>query len=153
MTAPQRRTLKFETLDAMLEDARQVVTHPHVTVGNWTEGQILDHLTRTIDCGFDGFGFQAPLWIRLFIKPFRNSVLVKPMKSGYRLPQQAVNLQPESDVPSDEALSRFESSVERLKTEDPLQLHPFMGRLTPVEYRLLNLRHGELHLSFIVPTQ
>ena len=153
MTAPQRRTLRFETLDEMLDDARDVVRRPHVTVGNWTDGQILDHLARTMNCGFDGFGFQAPLWIRLMIKPFRNGLLVKPMKSGYRLPNDAVNLQPEADVSSEDALSRFERSVERLKAEDPQQLHPFIGRLTPEEYRRLNLRHGELHLSFIVPTE
>jgi len=153
MATQARRTLRFDSLDAMLDDARQAVARPHATVGNWTAGQILDHLTKAMDGGFDGFGFQSPLLIRLLVKPFRNGLLVKPMRSGFRLPRRAATLLPPDTVPEADALARFERSVERLKSHSPTHIHPIMGRLTAEEYRLLNLRHAELHLSFIVPAE
>lgn len=137
----------------MLADARAAVERPYATVGQWSAGQIFDHLARAIDCSFDGFGFRAPLWIRLLVKPFRNSALVRPMRAGFQLPNRAAVLLPADAVPVEDALRRLEHSVRRLQTEDPLHEHPVLGRLTPEEYRRLHLRHSELHLGFIVPTQ
>jgi hypothetical protein len=153
MNHPPRRTLRFESLDAMLNDARAVVQRPHVTVGNWTTGQILDHVARVMDCAFDGFDFRLPFWIPWLVKPFRNRFLVQPLRSGVRLPRRAANLLPSEPVTTEEALARLERSVERLKSQNPTQLHPVLGRLTSDEHRRLNLRHAELHLSFIVPAE
>ena len=136
----------------MLTDTRQVVTHSHATSGQWTAAQILDHLARAIDCSFDGFGFSFPLWIRMLVRPFRNGVLVRPMRAGFRMPKRSAVLRPPETATLDTALARFERSTERLKSENPQQPHPVLGLLSPQEYRLLHLRHAELHLSFILPT-
>jgi hypothetical protein len=149
---PQRRTLRFSSLDDMLADARQVVASPHTTTGQWTAAQILDHIARAIDCSLDGFGFSAPLWIRMLVRPFRNGVLVRPMRAGFRLPRRGAVLLPQTAITLDDALARLETSAARLKTENAEQPHPVLGSLTPEEYRLLHLRHAELHLSFILPS-
>jgi hypothetical protein len=150
-TKLQRRQLRFKTLDEVVADARAIVSSPHTTVGRWSAGQILDHLASGIECAFDGYGFQAPLLIRLAVRPFRNSVLVRPMRAGFRLPKRGAILLPSDTVSTEQALARLENCTERLKSANPTQPHPVLGRLTPHEYRLLHLRHSELHLSFIVP--
>lgn len=136
----------------MLEDARHVVAGPFTTTGHWTAAEIFDHLARAFDGSLDGYGFVAPLWLRLLVRPFRNGILVKPMKSGIRLPARAATLLPAKDASTEEALAHLERSAQRLKSEKPEHFHPIMGRLTPEEYLLLHLRHAELHLGFIVPT-
>lgn len=149
---PQRRTLRFSSLDEMLTDTRQVVGNSHVTTGQWTAAQILDHLSRAIDCSFDGFGFSAPLWIRILVRPFRNGLLLRPMRAGFRVPQRGAVLLPSDAVTLEDALARLERSTTRLQNERPEQPHPVLGVLSPQEYRLMHLRHAELHLSFILPT-
>ncbi|MBL8849394.1 MAG: DUF1569 domain-containing protein [Planctomycetaceae bacterium] len=151
-STPQRRQLRFHTLDDIVDDARAIVNAPHATLGQWSAGQILDHLAAGIECAFDGYGFRAPLLIRLLVRPFRNGVLVKPMRAGFRLPKRGAILLPKDTVDTQQALARLERCTERLKAENPTQPHPVLGYLSAPDYRLLHLRHSELHLSFIVPT-
>ena len=80
-----------------------------------------------IDCAFEGFGFQAPLLIRLAVRPFRNGILVKPMRAGFRLPKRGAILLPNDIVSIEHALARLERCTERLKVEDPTHLHPVLG--------------------------
>jgi hypothetical protein len=43
-------------------------------------------------------------------------------------------------------------AIERFKTETPTAPHPFLGRMkNKEEYILLQLRHSELHMSFVHP--
>lgn len=148
---PRRRTLQFDTLSDVLADARDVVHRPHTTVGRWTCAQILEHLAVAMDLSFDGYGFQAPWWIRLLTLPVRNRFLVRPMPAGVRLPRRAAILLPRETVSEEVALQHLERSIARFDAESPGQPHPVFGRLTPDEYRLLHLRHCELHQSFVIP--
>ena len=50
-----RRTLHFSDFSQLLADAEFVATHPCRTIGNWSVGQILDHLAVGANCPFDGF--------------------------------------------------------------------------------------------------
>lgn len=147
-----RRTLRFESLDAILDDAEQLAARPHRVLGHWSLGQILDHLARNIDCFFTGFGFQAPWLVRWTLGPLlKRRILTRGMAAGFRLPKRAAVLLPEPAVATDEGLRHLRSAIERLRRETPTHPHPVLGRLTADEVRRLTQRHAELHLSFVVP--
>jgi hypothetical protein len=149
----QRRTLHYATLDELLRDAEQLASNGHRTTGKWTYGQILEHLAMGSDCFFDGFGFMAPWWARWFIAPLvRGQFLNKTMRAGFQLPKQAERLLPQGDVAVEPALDHLRRSLARFQAETPAAPHPFLGRLrSKDEYIALQLRHSELHMSYVHP--
>lgn len=146
----KRRTLRFSTLPEIVRDAEMLLPN-HVTVGDWSFGQICEHLAKTMNGSIDGLDFQAPWFARWFIAPLmKKSLLTKPMSAGFRLPPNARPILPGDSVSAESGLQQLKAAVERLQQEAPRASHPFLGRLTSEEWIQLHLRHAELHLSFIV---
>lgn len=150
-----RRKLQFADFSQLLADARQMAHTPVRTLGNWSAGQILDHLAEAANCPFDGYGsLRAPWYLRYFVVPFiKNNVLTRPMSPGFNLPQKATELLPQSDITPQEAYVKLERALARFATEIPRYPHPLLGTLAFQEWVALTLRHSEMHLSFIVPAE
>lgn len=68
--AAGRRELHYGSLDELLADAEQIAAGPYKTIGNWTYGQILTHLTEAMESTLDGFSFRAPLPMRVVVRLF-----------------------------------------------------------------------------------
>lgn len=146
-----RRTVRYSTLSDIIQDAEQLLGSHH-TVGNWDFGQICQHLAKTMNCTFDGFGFQAPWFARWLIAPFvKNSLLIKPMRAGFKLPESGKTLLPDDNVSVEAGLRQLTAAIERYSHETPTAPHPFLGKMASEEVVQLQLRHAELHMSFIVP--
>lgn len=151
----ERRTLHFDTIDDILTDVERLAAGEHTTVGNWTFAQILEHLTGTINCSFDGFSFKAPWPLRFLAGNFmKKGFLSKPMKSGYKLPKTGGRLIPQEDGGKLEAaLADFRAAIDRLKNNEPTQDNPVFGPMSPEDWDKLHKRHSELHLSFVRPVE
>ncbi len=148
MSRAARRTLHYATLSDVVRDAERLVTD-HVTVGNWSFGQILQHLAKTMDASLDGFGFQASWFARWLIAPLvKNSVLTKPLTPGFKLPASATSILPDEQISVDDGLRQLKAAVDRVSHETPGADHPFLGKLATEEWMQLHLRHAELHMSF-----
>lgn len=146
-----RRTVRYSTFSDVVQDAEHLLGNHH-TVGNWSFGQICQHLARTMEAMIDGFGFMAPWWARWFIAPFvKNSFLIKPMKPGFKVPKAGAALLPNDSVTAEEGLRQLKAAIQRLAHETPSAPHPFLGKLASEEVIQVQLRHCELHMSFIVP--
>jgi hypothetical protein len=145
-----RRTVRYATLSEVIHDAEQLVGNHH-TVGQWSFGQICQHLAKTMNASIDGFGFTAPWWVRWVLAPMiKNSFLTKPMKPGFKLPQRGAALLPDDTVTAEDGLRQLKAAVERLNHELPNAPHPAFGLLATEEAMQMHLRHCELHMSFIV---
>ncbi len=148
-----RRTVHYATLSEVVQDAEHLIGNHH-TVGKWSFGQICQHLAKSMNASIDGFGFQAPWFIRWLIAPMlKNSFLIKPMKPGFKLPKKATALLPDDSVTAEEGLRQLKAGVERLAHETPTASHPAFGKMASEEVMQLHLRHSELHMSFIVPSE
>jgi len=146
----ERRTLHYESLDNFSQDAETLAAGKYETVGSWSYGQILTHLAKTLNASIDGFGFKAPWLVRTLIAPvMKGRFLNKPMPSGFKLPKNAAALIPPDGVTTDEGLAALRKALARFADETPGAAHPFMGKMTPTEWRHLHLRHAELHMSFV----
>ena len=151
--AAKRRTIRFSTLAEIVRDAESLLPQ-HTTVGNWSFGQICEHLAKMMHGSIDGLDFQAPWFARWFIAPLvKNSMLTRPLSAGFRLPPGAKPVLPSDAVSPESGLAQLKAAVERLEREAPGASHPFLGRLSSEEWKQLHLRHAELHLSFIVASQ
>lgn len=149
-----RREVRFGRLTDVLADLDWLERNECVSVGNWSIGQILNHLGLAVVGYFDGFGFRASWLSRTVIAPLlKNYVLTRPMRPGFRLRSSAGRLAHPEDLALPVAFASLRSAIARLECELPSHPHPFFGRLCREEVVALTLRHCELHLSFIVPKE
>lgn len=144
-----RRDIQYSSFDELLEDARRLAESPHRTVGNWSYGQILHHLTLSLHGSIDGFGYNAFWLVRLFARIFfKKKMLESGMPPGSKIAKKMQRLEPH-EMPVDDAIEQLAVAVERFKTNPKRAPSPVFGQLAPTEVNQLELRHAELHMSFV----
>jgi hypothetical protein len=151
-TVETRRDVHYDSFQDLVEDAESLAADECKTVGNWTFAQILFHVTAGLHAAVDGFGFVAPWPMRVMAKLLMKKKFLKtPVPAGYEIPTKLKAKFAPQDLPLDEALADLRAAVERLETTDARAPHPFFGKVTRDESDKLQLRHAELHMSFVVP--
>jgi hypothetical protein len=147
---PTRRRVRYSSLDEVVADAQRAVGAKAATTGNWSLGQILEHLATAQDKMIDGFGFSTPWPVRTLGRLFfKKRVLTKGLTPGFRLNPKAAAVLVPGETDAAAALEHFRRSTERLKTEQQRSAHPFLGPMTVEECDQMCLRHAELHMSFV----
>ena len=144
-----RRHLAFARLEDVMPDVERLLAG-HVTVGQWSLGQICSHLALTIQFSMDGFPEQAPWLVRKTLgvlarrRVFRTGRLPK----GVRVPE-AYSPQPSLDVAGEAAalhisIGRFRSLTASLAE------HPLLGPMSQEQWERFHCIHCAHHLSFAV---
>ena len=148
---PQRRTIRFDNHQEIVDEAQRLIDNGHEARDNWTLGQILEHLARGNESTYEGFDFSVPWLVRTFIGPLmKNRFIYSSMPAGYKFRTKTV-LEPPADVDATAALEHLSVTLKRLSGEAPTHPHPLIGYLSHDEWKNLALRHAELHLSFVHP--
>ena len=153
-TVKNRRTLHFSSMDEIADDVEALARGKVKALGNWSSGQILEHLAKTMDGSIDGMKFKFPWWFSFPAKVlFKNRFLTRPMPAGWNLKgDQAKALLP-PETTWENGLHHFRQSIARQQSEEHRAPHPVLGRLTRDEWSQLHCRHSELHLSFLQPEE
>ena len=145
---PNRRSVRYSSLSELLSDAEKLAASDVRTLGNWSYGQILRHLAMSINSSIDGTGFMLPgpaRWLmRLMMK---KRFLTQPIPAGFR--SVATFIPPETSV--EDGLAALRVAIERQLQESNRALHPAFGKLSNAEWDAFNLRHSEMHMSFVEP--
>ena len=147
-TAPCRK-VRYGSFDEVVSDAERAVREKAGTTGNWSLGQILEHLALANEKTIDGFGFQAPFPVRMIGPLFKKRLLERGLTPGFQLSKKGSQALVPGETDADAALEHFRHSVKRLQSEAKRSPHPFLGRMSIDESNRLCLRHAELHLSFV----
>jgi uncharacterized protein DUF1569 len=147
-----RRRLRFDSLDDVEAEVERLARHRNVrAVGNWSNGQVLQHLATTMNNSIDGFPSFVPAPVRLMLRLFmKRRFLTKSMPPGFKLPANAGNMLP-PPTSWEAALGNFRGALQRVKTEARRSPHPAFGPMSVDEWNQVHCRHSELHLSFLVP--
>ncbi|MEZ5939907.1 MAG: DUF1569 domain-containing protein [Planctomycetaceae bacterium] len=146
-----RRELRYETFDELLADAEQQAGAETVALGNWSKGQIFRHLAMAIDTMIDGppFKLWAPVrWLLAFF--LKKRMMARTLDPGFKLPKSASAFLPPETSPQ-EGLELLRKAIQRIKATDDRAMHGGLGYLTKEEWDAFQLRHCEMHMSFIVP--
>jgi hypothetical protein len=145
-----RRQLRSTSYDELLADARSLASCPTRQLGNWSLGQICEHLAQGIGVALDGPPFKPSWFVRTLGPLLKKRYISRPMPPGFKLPRKAGRLIP---APTDAAqgLAALENAIARLERTDERLPHFVFGPMTRDEWDQLNFRHAEMHLSFIVP--
>lgn len=153
-TAP-RRTLNLRTFEDISKELDRIeAAHAAGRIGhtgNWTPGQIMQHVSKFMVRALDGFEGSAPLPVRLMGWMLRPMFLGnKPMPSGYKLPPDAAVLLPGDDVTFEQGLAAIRAPLERVrKGERMTQRSPLLGKMTHEQWEGLHAKHASMHFGFI----
>ena len=147
--------MKYATLEDLLRDVERIESAEREgrlqAHGTWTPGQVLGHVAAWIEYGYDGYPMQPPPWIiRLILRWQVKKYLRNGMPSGVRIPKVAAGTFGVDVMPLAEGADRLRKAVARLKAGEPARFDsPAFGPMSHEERIQLNLRHAELHLSFL----
>ncbi len=146
-----RRRVHYDTYDDALADAEQLASGEVRTLGNWSYGQILRHLAMAVDTMIDGAPFRIPKPVQFMMRLLmKKRMLRETLSPGFRLPKRASALVP-PDTSVEEGLQMLRTAIERLSTESKRAPHAGFGVMTPEEWDQFQLRHFEMHMSFVLP--
>jgi hypothetical protein len=154
----QRRQLRFESIaDCRAEvqrllaaDARGQLTR----TGNWTPGQIFSHVAAWINYGYEGYPMKPlPSFVQWLLRLSLRKIYRDGMRPGVRIPGIKQGTTGMDDMPVAEAGERLLKALERLEQNpDAPHISPAFGKMSHADRITLNLRHAELHLSFLHAT-
>ena len=152
----QRRKLRFDSLDEISVDVERLAAAKELNVlGNWSAGQVFKHLAIVMHGAIDGLNIQPPWMMRIALPILllfmKSRFLTKSMPAGIQLPSEAAKVLQPSACSITEGLDAIRTGLARLKSDSHREVHPFLGKLSNDEWDMLQCRHCELHLSFLVP--
>lgn len=148
-----RRELHFSAMQDIQADVEYLDSgDPPRTSGNWTAGQIVQHVSRFIGFSIDGFPeARLALPLRVLGRLLRGRVLVNPLRSGFRFPRRFEFLAPTPGITWEDAVAGFRETMARLATEKMTATSPVLGRLSHEQWVQFHCRHAEMHFSFMHP--
>lgn len=148
---PQLRQVHFSTFDELLDDTRRLHAAGYRRGGQWTLGQICEHLAYFIEGSVQGFSLRIPWFVRAIARRFFLPSMLKhgKMRPGLATPQRPL---PEPAADESPAVERLRRAVEQFESHvGPYAPSPIFGRLTPDDWRRLHLIHAAHHLAFLEP--
>jgi hypothetical protein len=150
-----RRTLHFDTLDQILDDLETLAKSREIrALGNWSPGQIFQHLANVMNGSIDGFKSKLAAPLRLLLRLFfKNKLLNGRMEPGFKLGKKAAEEFIPPATSTEDGIVSIRHALHRLKSETNMVPSPFLGPLTYDEWTQLHCRHSELHLSFLLPVE
>jgi len=151
-SVPGRRRLHFTSYEEMLNDVHALASRPTRVLGNWSLGQICMHLAAGINAGVDGAPFQPAWYFRLIGPLIKGWVISRPMSPGFKLPSNAGAFLP-APVSTTEGVAALEQAIARFRNTTDLKPHAVFGPMSREQWDLLQMRHGEMHLSFVLPAE
>jgi hypothetical protein len=145
-----RRSVRYASFDELLADARRLAASEPRALGNWSQGQIYDHLARSMNASIDGAGFSIAAPLRWIASRFlKRRFLERGLPAGFKAPPRAKKYMP-GETSTPDGLAALEAAIDRLGHETTRMPHPAFGEMTREEWDQLHLRHAELHMSFLV---
>lgn len=150
-----RRKLRFSSLADLRAEVDRIAASERAgtlrRAGNWTAGQTIGHLATWMSFCWTPCPLKPPWFVRLIVGRMKNRYLNVGMRPGVRIPRVEGGTVGTKPMKLDEAVADYKAAIDRLERENPACPSPLFGMLTRDEATRLNLRHAELHLSFLHP--
>ncbi|GAB4136073.1 MAG: DUF1569 domain-containing protein [Planctomycetaceae bacterium] len=142
-----RRNVRYESLDEFLNDAKRLAQSEVRTLGNWSQGQIYEHLARSLNSSIDGMGFSLAAPLRWMLTIFmKRKFLKKEIPAGFKSTDKFI---PEK-TSVEAGLASLENAIVRQQQETKRVPHPAFGNIGLEGWNDFHLRHAEMHMSFLV---
>jgi hypothetical protein len=145
-----RRTLTFSGLHDLMPEVDRLLDG-YRQAGNWSLGQICNHLGSSMILCVEGFPEAAPWPIRASLgrivkrKILRSGV----MPAGARLPER---FSPRPGLDDRAEAEAYRATINAFSAHrGPVSPHPFFGPMTYDDWSRLHTIHAAHHLGFLLP--
>ena len=154
---PERRQLRFQTLDDVEQDCRMLMDRGYTALGNWNLAQTCLHLNEWMRYSIDGYPrtwlpMRFVFWLVRLTMGRR--MLKKILREGFKpgTPTLGATVFAADSQPDLEAVNELVATIQRMQAHNGAFLRsPLFGDMTREEVEALELRHCEHHLSFLIP--
>jgi hypothetical protein len=150
-----RRPLRFDSLADLRRELQSLAAQPYQRAGNWSLGQVCQHLRVMIDMSMDGYPMRVGWHLRM-LAPVMRFIFARmsSMPAGLKGPADLMPAAAERvDEHDHEQLQLLLATLDRYEAfSEPLKPSPLLGRLSRAQWDRLHRIHAAHHLSFIVPT-
>jgi len=118
-------------------------------MGNWSPAQAAWHIAEFMRASIDGFGFRAPLVLRLLVRPLRFMLFSRrPTPRGIPLRGPMEAFIPSPDLTPDEGFGHLRDQLRRMHAgvccREP---SPLFGRLSHEQWMIVHLKHAAHHFA------
>lgn len=144
-----RRKLDYKSFDELLADADRFSSGDVKTLGNWSPGQIYQHLANVFNGSIDGFPRAFPWFMRAMARIFKNKLINGPMPAGLKMPDKLAKAVMPEPTSAEVGLANLHAAVSRLKQDPHRAAHPVFGQISKEEWDSIHLKHASLHMSFL----
>lgn len=152
-----RRELSFHCTGCLKEDLAKIEAADRAgtlrVTGNWTAGENLDHVAKTIEFSIDGFPPEVRIaWpVRMIARLMKGRMTSgKTLPAGFQLGSDADFFLPAPGTSVDAGLARLRRVLDRLDAGAKCTVpSAAFGAMTHDEWMRLQLGHAQLHLGFI----
>ena len=147
----EHRELQFSSLNDVIPEVDRLMA-AHRTLGNWSLGQICNHLAATMRLAVESPAKRAPWIVRKLIGPalFRCILRKGRLRPGVKSPAMLIPRPGLDDRAEAEALcDTIQLLMDRLP--DPVD-HAFFGKVARADYLRLQCMHCAHHLGFVIST-
>jgi hypothetical protein len=144
-----RRKLNYQSFDELLADADRLSSGNVKMLGNWSPGQIFQHLANSFNGAIDGFPDAFPWFIRAMGRIFKKKLIAGPMPAGFKMPDKLAKAVMPEPTSTEVGLANLHAAVSRLRQEPRRAAHPVFGEVTNEEWNSMHLKHASLHMSFL----
>jgi hypothetical protein len=150
-----RRKLELHSIDEVLLEIDRIVAADQAgslqTLGNWAPGQILGHVAAWANYSYDGYPHKPPPWfVRIALQMMIKTYLRNGMLSGQRIPGVENGTYGTTLFATTEGADQLRRAMQRLLSDEVARFDsPTFGAMSHEDRIRLNLRHAELHLSFL----
>jgi hypothetical protein len=144
-----RRNVEYKSFDELLADADRLSTGNVKTLGNWTPGQIFQHLAIAYNGSIDGFSAGFPWFIRVMGRLFKKKLISGAMPAGLSVPKKFAKVVMPEPTATLVGLANLHAAVGRLKRDQHRAAHPVFGAISKEEWDSIHLKHANLHMSFL----
>jgi hypothetical protein len=148
---PARRELSFNSLNDVMPDVDRLL-EGHETVGNWSLGQICNHLANAVQLSVEGIPFRFPWITRTVVAPMIKGTMFRTgkMREGVKLPAKAL---PKAGLDARAEAEALRAALNYYaRVTEPLASHPMFGAISRAEWDRFHCIHCAHHLSFARPT-
>lgn len=145
-----RRSLTFASLDRVMPDV-DLLLEGHRTVGDWSLGQICNHLTTTLTWTVEGYPKLAPWIVRKTVGPLvlRRILETGRFPDGLKLPTRYL---PKAGLDTRAEAEALRSALWHFAGHPgPLSDHPMAGQISRTDWERFHCIHCARHLSFVLP--
>jgi len=152
-----RRKLHYNSIDDLSADIDRIVAADRAgklrRTGNWTAGQAMGHLAAWINYAYEGFPIPRPPWpIRLILGFLKRNYLRDGLPAGVKIPNVEGGTTGTEPLSTEQGADVLRKALARLRSSEPARYpSPAWGEMPHDELIALNLRHAELHMSFLHP--